>query len=281
MKHVVITGTSSGIGYDAARELIGHGYHVFGSVRKAADGERVQRKLGEQFTPLLFDVTEHEAVKEAAAQVKAAIGACGLAGLVNNAGMAVPGPLMHLPLDDFRYQLEVNVVGMLAVTQAFLPLLGARKDAPPPPGRIVNISSVSGRIAYPFIGPYAASKHALEALSDALRRELMIYNIDVIVVAPASVQTPIWDKAGELDAGVYAGTDYASILQRMQKVFVRQGQTGIPVEEVSKVILKALASERPKTRYVLARKWLTGWFLPRWLPDRRFDRIIARRLGLA
>lgn len=280
MKHVVITGTSSGIGYDAARELIANDYKVFGSVRKAADGERVQGELGEQFTPLLFDVTEQKAVKAAAAQVKEAIGHHGLAGLVNNAGMAMPGPLMHLPLDDFRYQLEVNVVGMLAVIQAFLPLLGARKDAPQP-GRIVNISSVSGRIAYPFIGPYAASKHALEALSDALRRELMIYGIDVIVVAPASVQTPIWDKAGELDAGVYADTDYASILESMQKVFVRQGQTGIPVEKVSKIILKALESKRPKTRYVLARKWLTGWLLPRWLPDRRFDRIIARRLGLA
>jgi len=280
MKHVVITGTSSGIGYDAARELVAQGYHVFGSVRKAADGERVRRQLGEQFTPLLFDVTEHEAVKAAAAQVKEVIGDRGLAGLVNNAGMAVPGPLMHLPLDDFRYQLEVNVVGTLAVTQAFLPLLGARKDMPHAPGRIVNISSVSGRIAYPFIGPYAASKHALEAMSDALRRELMIYGIDVIVVAPGSVQTPIWDKAGELDAGLYANTDYGSILQKMQKVFVRQGQTGIPVEKVSQIILKALESEWPKTRYVLARKWFTGWFLPRWLPDRRLDRIIARRLGL-
>jgi NAD(P)-dependent dehydrogenase (short-subunit alcohol dehydrogenase family) len=280
MKYVVITGTSSGIGYDAARELVAQGYHVFGSVRKAADGERVRRQLGEQFTPLLFDVTEHKAVKAAAAQVKEVIGDRGLAGLVNNAGMAVPGPLMHLPLDDFRYQLEVNVVGTLAVTQAFLPLLGARKDMPHAPGRIVNISSVSGRIAYPFIGPYAASKHALEAMSDALRRELMIYGIDVIVVAPGSVQTPIWDKAGELDAGLYANTDYGSILQKMQKVFVRQGQTGIPVEKVSQIILKALESERPKTRYVLARKWFTGWFLPRWLPDRRLDRIIARRLGL-
>jgi len=281
MKHVVITGTSSGIGYDAARELIEHGYHVFGSVRQAADGARVQRQLGEQFTPLLFDVTEHEVVKAAAAQVQEVIGDRGLVGLVNNAGIAAPGPLMHLPLDDLRYQLEVNVVGTLAVTQAFLPLLGARKDAPQPPGRIVNISSVSGRIAYPFVGPYAASKHALEALSDALRRELMIYGIDVIVVAPASVQTPIWDKAGELDAGMYADTDYGSILESMQKVFVRQGQTGIPVERVSKIILESLESKRPKTRYVLARKWLTGWFLPRWLPDRRFDRIIARRLGLA
>ncbi|HEX6385839.1 MAG TPA: SDR family oxidoreductase [Anaerolineae bacterium] len=281
MKHIVITGTSSGIGYDAARKLTESGYHVFGSVRSTADEERVKAELGEKFTPLLFDITDHEAVCAAAAQVKEAVSDQGLAGLVNNAGIAAPGPLMHLPLDDFRYQLEVNVVGTLAVTQAFLPLLGARKDAPHPPGRIVNISSVSGRIAYPFVGPYAASKHALEALSDALRRELMIYGIDVIVVEPASVQTPIWDKAGELDASVYANTDYFSILQRMQNVFVRQGQTGIPVEKVSNIILRALESERPKSRYVLPRKWFTGWFLPRWLPDRRFDRIIARRLGLA
>jgi NAD(P)-dependent dehydrogenase (short-subunit alcohol dehydrogenase family) len=279
-KYVVITGVSTGIGYDGARYLVERGWHVFGSVRKTADAERVRAELGERFTPLLFDVTDEGAIKTAAEQVAGAVGDKGLWGLVNNAGIAVPGPLMHLPLDDFRRQFEINIIGQIAVMQAFLPLLGAKKNPPHPPGRIVNISSVSGRIAYPFLGPYAASKHALEALSDALRRELMIYGIDVIVIEPASIQTPMWDKAGELDVSEYAGTDYYEILGSMQKVLVRQGQTGVPVERVSEKIWEALVKERPKSRYVIPRKWLTGWIIPRWLPDRMFDNIVAKRLGI-
>jgi NAD(P)-dependent dehydrogenase (short-subunit alcohol dehydrogenase family) len=280
MKEVVITGVSTGIGYDAARFLVGQGWRVFGSVRRPEDAQRLQAELGELFRPLFFDVTNHQAVQAAAAQVAEAVGQNGLWGLVNNAGVAVPGPLMHLPLEEFRRQMEINVVGTLAATQAFLPLLGARKDAAHPPGRIVNISSVSGRVTYPFLGPYAASKHALEALSDALRRELMIYGVDVIVIQPASVRTPIWDKAGEMDLSLYADTDYLDILGPMQKTLVKQGQTGVPVERVTEAIWQALTAERPKTRYVIPRKWLTGWILPRWLPDRWFDRIIAKRLGI-
>jgi NAD(P)-dependent dehydrogenase (short-subunit alcohol dehydrogenase family) len=281
MKYVVVTGVSTGIGYDAALYLIERGYHVFGSVRKVADGERVQRELGEQFSPLLFDVTDGEAVETAVSQVTQHVGSSGLAGLVNNAGIAVAGPLMHISLDEFKQQFNVNLFGLLDVTQKFLPLLGASKQAAHPPGRIVNISSVSGKIVYPFMGPYAASKHALEALSDALRRELLIYGIDVIVIEPGSVQTPIWDKAQELDTEQYAQTDYKSIIEGMKKVFVSQGKTGIPVEEVSAVIYKALTSDQPKTRYVLARKLLSSWLLPRYLPDRRLDKIFAKRMGLS
>ncbi|MFZ0546350.1 MAG: SDR family oxidoreductase [Candidatus Promineifilaceae bacterium] len=280
MKYVVITGVSTGIGYDGARYLVERGWHVLGSVRKTADAERVKGELGDNFTPLFFDVTDGEAIRTAVEETAEMVGDSGLWGLVNNAGIAVPGPLMHLSLDEFRHQLEVNVVGQLAVTQAFLPLLGARKNAPHPPGRIVNISSVSGRIVYPFLGPYSASKHALEALSDALRRELMIYGIDVIVIEPGSIRTPIWDKAGELDTSQYAETDYADLLGPVQKTIVRQGQMGVPVERVSEKIWAALTEERPKSRYVIPRKWLSGWILPRWLPDRMFDNIVAKRMGI-
>lgn len=280
MKYVVITGVSTGIGYDAARYLIERGFHVFGSVRKQADGERVRGELGEQFTPLVFDVTDVAAVETAVSQVSEKIGNNGLAGLVNNAGIAVAGPLMHLPLEDFRWQMEVNVTGQLAVTQKFLPLLGAIPNAPHPPGRIVNISSVSGKVVYPFMGPYAASKHALEAISDALRRELLIFGIDVIVIGPGSVQTPIWDKAQDLDVEPYRHTSYKDMLEGMKKVFVRQGKSGIAVEKVSEVIYEALTKEKPKTRYAIARKLLSGWLLPRYLPARAFDNIIAKRLGI-
>ncbi|MEZ4593355.1 MAG: SDR family oxidoreductase [Chloroflexota bacterium] len=280
MKYVVITGASSGIGYDAARYLIERGYHVFGSVRKQADADRVQSALGERFTPLLFDVTDAVGVETAVTQVSKIIGSNGLAGLVNNAGIAVAGPLMHLPMSEFRKQMEVNLYGQLDVIQKFLPLLGAVANAPHPPGRIINISSVSGKVVYPFMGPYAASKHALEAISDALRRELLIFGIDVIVIGPGSVQTPIWDKAQDLDTEPYKETAYKGMMEGMKKVFISQGKSGIPVEKVSEVIYEALTKEKPKTRYAIARKLLSGWLLPRYLPARLFDNIIAKRLGI-
>ncbi|RMG89775.1 MAG: SDR family oxidoreductase [Chloroflexi bacterium] len=278
-KYVLITGVSSGIGYAAAAELVARGYHVFGSVRREADAARVQQALGEEgFTPLLFDVTDEAAVKTAVSHVETVVGENGLTALINNAGIAIAGPLMHMPLDTFRQQFEVNLFGLLHVTQCFLPLLGARQNCPHPPGRIINISSVSGRIAYPFMGAYAASKHALEALSDALRRELMLYGVDVIVIEPGTVRTPIVGKFGE-QITAYANTDYAPVLFALEKSVGSREASALPVERVTKVIVTALESKRPKTRYAIPRKRLTGWWLPRWLPDRWLDRLVGRQLG--
>ncbi|MCP4426818.1 MAG: SDR family oxidoreductase [Chloroflexi bacterium] len=280
MQHILITGASTGIGYDAARDLIEHGYHVFGSVRKQSDANRVKNELGERFTPLLFDVTDEAGVKTAVPQVEATVGKHGLFGLVNNAGVAVPGPFMHLPLNELRRQIEINVIGLLSVTQAFLPLLGAQKDASHPPGRIINISSTSGKTAYPFVGPYAVSKHALEALSTALRRELIIYGIDVIVINPGPIQTPIWDKAEEAEITPYVNTDYEAFLRQAQAFTIARGRAGMPVEAVSKVIRKALESKRPSTYYPVVRSRLLNWHIPQWLPARWIDKIAARKLGL-
>lgn len=280
MKSVLITGVSTGIGRDATRELLEHGYQVFGSVRKEKDAAELQAQFGPQFKPLLFDVTDEAAIQRAVPVVAQALNGQLLAGLVNNAGIAVAGPLMHLPIADFRQQFEVNLVGLLAVTQAFLPLLGAKLPRQERPGRIINISSVSGKIAYPFFGPYSSSKHALEALSDVLRRELNIYGIEVITIEPGSIRTPIWDKADQADTGRYVHTDYAPILQPLQKLFVERGRNGLPVELVSTAIRQALEAPRPKTRYALPSHWLTGWLIPRLLPDRWLDRIMINRLGL-
>ncbi|MCZ7668065.1 MAG: SDR family oxidoreductase [Chloroflexi bacterium] len=253
-KCIVITGVSTGIGYATAAELVRLGYYVFGSVRQAADGERVQAELGARFTPLLFDVTDHEGIVTAVAQVRAAIENDNLVGLVNNAGISVLGPLMHMELAEFRRQFEVNLFGLLDVTQQFLPLLGARKNAPEPRGRIVMVSSVSGQIAYPFFGAYAASKHALEGLSDSLRRELILYGIDVSIVEPGTTQTPIIHKASE-NAAQYSHTDFGPILDKMQAETVAERQeTAIPVEKVADVVIKALLTENPKTRYPVPRK---------------------------
>ncbi len=279
MKYVVITGVSTGIGYDAARYLTERGWHVLGSVRKQADADRVQAALGDNFTPLLFDVTDGAAVSTAVTQTQSIIGENNLAGLINNAGIATPGPLMYMPMEDFRWQFEVNVFGLLDVTQKFLPLLGARKNCSHPPGRIVNISSLSGIIVYPFQGAYAASKHALEAMSDALRRELLIYDIDVILIEPGTVKTPVIAKFGE-QVAKYRQTDYAPALQRVQSEVADRETSGLPVERISEVIYKALESPHPKTRYIIPRKKLMGWLLPRWLPDRIFDRYVGKRLGL-
>ncbi len=280
MKYILITGASTGIGYDAARYLIERGYHVFGSVRKQADADRVRAELGERFTPLLFDVTDEGGVKTAVSQIKETVGSSGLFGLVNNAGIAVAGPLMHLSLDEMRHQLEVNVIGLLSVTQACLPLLGAGKDSPYPPGRIVNISSTNGRSAYPFLGPYSASKHALEAITDALRGEMIIYGIKVIGINPGPIQTPIWDKADGLDVTPFLGTDYEKALLYTKEYVVDRGRKGMPVEAVSEAIWQALESKRPKTCYPVVRSRLTGWTLPQWLPDRLVDWVVNRALKL-
>jgi len=277
MKHVLVTGVSTGIGYAVASELLQRGYGVFGSVRRPEDAHRLSQALGDRFTPLVFDVTDSDAIAAAAQRVNDVTGTEGLAGLVNNAGVSLPGPLGDMPAAQIRQQLEVNVMGVVHVTQAFLPSLGAAGPRTAPPGRIVNISSVSGRIAYPFMGAYAASKHALEALSDAWRRELMLYGIDVIVVQPGAIKTPIWDKSSRISTD-YPDSDFAPILQRINLAHTER--IALPVEKVTRVIVRALESRRPKTRYVIPHKWLMYWLLPRYLPDRWLDAAISRMLGL-
>ena len=225
MATAVITGVSSGIGLGIARVLSQHGWSVFGSVRKRADGERVQRELGERFVPLELDVTDGGAVSRAADIVRERLHGRTLSGLVNNAGVAVPGPLLHQPVEDFQRQLDINVVGVLRVIQAFAPLLGADRALSGPSGRVVNISSVGGRLAPPFLGAYAASKHAIEGLSESLRRELMLYGIDVVIVGPGAVATPIWDKAQNVDLAPYAHTDYVESMKTFREAALKDGRT--------------------------------------------------------
>jgi NAD(P)-dependent dehydrogenase (short-subunit alcohol dehydrogenase family) len=217
MQSVVATGVSTGIGWGIMKALLQYGVRVFGSVRRAQDAERLSKAFGERFIPLFFDVTE-EATVQAAKQVRQQLNGETLFGPVNNAGIATPGPLIHLPTDDFRHQLEVNLVSVLIVTKAFVPLLGSDRSLHRKPGRITNMSSVSGRIRYPFVGAYAASKHGLEGFSETLRRELMLYEIDVIVTGPGSVATPTWDKAEQADLSTYADTEYVEGAKRHKNI---------------------------------------------------------------
>ena len=280
MKFIVITGVSTGIGYNAAEWLMKNGYHVFGSVRKQDDAERLQPELGERFTPLLFDVSDPDAISMAVEIVLNKIDTQGLTALINNAGISLPGPLQHQPVNQIRAVFETNLFGVLNVTQAFLPLLGATLPQPHPPGRIINISSVSGKLTLPFVGAYASSKHALESISDALRRELMIYGIPVSVIEPGNIRTPIWDKAETFNTAPYNDTDYMDVILPFKKTAIEEGKKGLPPDRVGRVILKAVTSKKPKPRYVIPHSLILGWYLPRLLSDRWLDRIIALKVGL-
>jgi len=274
---VVITGASSGIGWATTQVLVARGVHVVAGVRRAEDATRLREAFGDRVTPQLLNVTDPESIAGVVAAVSAGLGGMRLSGLVNNAGVAVGGPLLHLPPDEFRRQLEVNLVGPLLVTQAFLPLLGTDRSRSGAPGRIVNISSVAGQFGQPFLGAYVASKHGLEGLSASLRRELMIYGVDVIVVGPGAVRTPIWDKAEQSDMTPYAGSEYAGALAQMRTAMVETGRKGLPAARIGEVIWKALTTAHPRTRYTVVPQPLRHGLLSA-LPARLVDRIVARRL---
>jgi NAD(P)-dependent dehydrogenase (short-subunit alcohol dehydrogenase family) len=279
MQSVVVTGVSTGIGWGITKVLIQNGFRVFGSVRKEKDAERLKNEFGDAFVSLIFDITDEAGVQVAAQQVREQLNGETLFGLVNNAGIAVPAPLMHQPIADFRKQMEVNLIGQLIVTQAFLPLLGTDRSLKRKPGRIINMSSVAGRNGNPFLGAYAASKHALEGLSESLRRELMLYGIDVIIVGPGAVATPIWDKANQVDLSMYQNTDYIDSAKGFQKYAVKLGEKGYPPEKIGEVVMHALTTARPLIRYAVVPGNPIINFIQRRLPKRVIDRIIARSLG--
>jgi NAD(P)-dependent dehydrogenase (short-subunit alcohol dehydrogenase family) len=274
---VVITGASTGIGYAAARRLATAGFDVYAGVRNEADAARL-RDAG--LRPLTIDVTDRATIEAAAAEVGKAVGPAGLAGLVNNAGIAVSGPVELIPIEDWRRQLEVNVIGQVAAIQAFLPLLRTGR------GRIVNVSSLGGRIALPLVGPYAASKFALEAVSDSLRRELRGQGVDVSLIEPGGVKTPIWDKglseADRIEAAMppeghrLYGKLVAALRRQVEAI---QTKTGIEPEAVAEPILHALTASKPRTRYLVGRDAKLQWAIARRVPDRLFDRLVARELS--
>jgi len=277
---VVVTGVSSGIGLGTARVLAATGCRVFGSVRKPEDAKRLSNELGGSFTPLLFDVTNEKAVKDGAAAVREKLKGEKLAALVNNAGIAVPGPLLEIPVSELRRQLEVNLVSVLSVTQAFFPLLATRKDGGARPARIINISSVAGRLALPFLGPYAASKHGMEGLSDSLRRECLLYGVDVIVIDPGSVATAIWEKADALDLSPFERSPYLTPMTRLRDSMVSSGRRGSSPERVGLAVLKVLQAAHPRPRVTVGSGNLLI-LMSRFLGKRTLDRMIGRTLGLS
>ncbi len=281
-KAVVVTGASTGIGFAASQALAKAGYDVFAGVRSAAAGEPLvaaAAKSPGKITPILLEVTAPASVAAAAAQVKAQVGDAPLFGLVNNAGVGMGGPLLYQPIDEIRQVFEVNVIGLLRVTQAFAPMLAAPAGSAWRPGRVVNISSVGGKFGAPFLGAYSASKHAVEGLSESLRRELMLFGVDVIIIGPGAVVTQIWDKAEAADTRYLAGTPYAASATQFIDYFIKSGRQGLKAEALGKVVLHALTVDKPKTRYAVVKNKLFAWTIPQMLPKRTVDRTIGKQLG--
>lgn len=280
MRAAVVTGASTGIGEACARRLDNLGWTVFAGVRKEADGERLARGSSERLVPVILDVTDAAQIEAAAKLVSERTGEAGLKGLVNNAGIGVGGPLEFLPLDELRRVFDVNVVGHIAVTQAMMPMLRKAK------GRVVMMSSLSGKVSGPFFGPYAASKHALEALSDSLRIELGPWGVHIAVVEPGAVATPIWEKGK-----VYARESferlpeegrrlYGKALSVAETVIERENERGISPDVVAKAVAHALGAARPRTRYPVGLDAQVATRFAPLLPDRIRDRLVRRQAGI-
>jgi NAD(P)-dependent dehydrogenase (short-subunit alcohol dehydrogenase family) len=280
-KDVVVTGVSTGIGWGITKVLISKGFRVFGSVRKQSDGDRLHKEFGDGFVPLLMDITDADAVGEAARKVGSMTGDRNLVGLVNNAGVVVSGPLLYLRPSEYRRQLDVNMIAPLVVIQAFASLLGTDRKRQGPAGRIVNISSSGAKVAIPLLGAYSASKFGLEGMSDALRRELMLFGIDVVIIEPGTVNTAMYDKGEREDLSEFKPTAYWEAVQKFQKFIVTEARTnGLSPERLGEAVHVALSTAKPKVRYAVIPQRFKNWILPRLLPARMVDAQLAKMLGL-
>jgi NAD(P)-dependent dehydrogenase (short-subunit alcohol dehydrogenase family) len=277
---VVITGASTGIGAACALHLDRVGFAVFAGVRKPEDGVALQKAGSERLVPLELDVTDLATIRKSCAVVLDATKELGLFGLINNAGIAVVGPLEAVPISDLRQQLEVNVIGQVAVIQAFLPLIRQAR------GRIVNMGSIAGLSTMPLMGPYSASKFALEAITDALRLEVQQWGIHVAIVEPGAIATPIWNKsaieAAEREAAIETElrTLYKPVVTAVRKAVGEASKRAIPPDAVVKVVEEALTAPAPKTRYLVGTDAKFRALLVRLLPDRIYDKLLTSILKL-
>ncbi|HEX5714343.1 MAG TPA: SDR family oxidoreductase [Solirubrobacterales bacterium] len=279
MRSVLITGASTGIGRAAALRLDAGGWRVYAGVRRQEDAEALRAAGSERLEPLTLDVTDAGQIAAAAGRIEAESPG-GLDGLVNNAGIAIPGPLETLPLDDFRRQVEVNLTAQVAVTQAMLPLIRLAR------GRVVFIASIGGRIAFPLNGAYHAAKFGIEAVGDVFRQELRPWGISVSVVEPGTIDTPIWERgeqnAQEIEARSHPNQEalYGEAIARFREVVKKLAEKGIPPEKVAAAIAHALESNRPRTRYLVGLDAKVQARLKLLIPTRVFDRIVARQMRL-
>ncbi len=276
-KAVFITGISSGIGYDATRMLLENGYQVIGTVRKAEDRDRLLQQFASDLYVLLMDVTDDEKIKALPEEVSRILNGRPLTGLVNNAGLAIPGPMRYLADEDFAYQMEVNVMAVRKVTNALLPFLGMDSAFSNHAGKIINISSISGLFNSPFNGAYCISKHALESMNEVYRRELLPFGIEVISIQPGPIKTTIWKKNLGI-MGKYKDTEYGHMVGKADRMIENSEKNALPVEVISALILKILQTRKPKTQYLVHKNSFMFKLITRFVPDRWVDRMIWKKL---
>jgi NAD(P)-dependent dehydrogenase (short-subunit alcohol dehydrogenase family) len=270
-RSVLVTGATSGIGLVTSRQLVAAGFRVLGGAFPTEDTAALREAGG---TPVTLDVTDDASVRRARDQASEALAGAPLWGLVNNAGIVGAGPIEYVDLTELRRVFEVNVFGLVAVTQAFLPQLRESR------GRIVNMSSLSALLAVPFLSPYNASKAAVEAISDSLRREVEHFGVEVVIVEPGVTRTPLWRHADAIDLGPFRSTPYAAALEKVHGTAVRKGGKGQPPENVARAIVQALTDPKPPTRIRVQRKLKAKirYSLLPLLPDRLIDRLVADRV---
>lgn len=282
-RNILITGASTGIGRSIAIDLARGGDQVIGTVRNQKDADALLAATPSGALPirsLILDVTDGASVLRAAEELSNQLQGAGLHGLINNAGVAIAAPLEYIPIEDFQLQMEINLVGLLRTTQAFLPMVKKVR------GRVINISSVAGRLAFPLAGPYHSSKHALEGLSDIMRLEFRRYGIEVVVIQPGAIRTPIWDtaekKASEIGKKLspQALKDYDKLIHQVRKASAKAGEEGDDPQLCADVVRTALNAPRPRTRYIVGRNAKIGLFLRRIFSDRRMDMIVGKGLDL-
>jgi len=282
MRAILVTGVSTGIGKSIAEELLKKDFLVIGSVRNKDDAKVLKDSYENTFYEVIFDVTKKDEIENAKKEVKSILTESNayLCSVINNAGIAVGGPVRYLDVDHFRKQFEVNFFGLIEVTKCFLDLL-IENNKYKMKNKIINIGSISGKRSYPFVAPYTSSKHALEGFSDALRRELLIHDIDVVLIEPGPIKTPIWDKVPDIEENPFLKTEYEIPLRKFNKGYLKAIESdGYPANIVGEKIAEIMLTNKPKTRYVITPKIFKNYLIPGFLPDRVVDKLIGKMLGL-
>ena len=279
-KYIVITGVSTGIGYELADKLSREGYYIIGTVRQALQGETLRKNLTDNFDYVLLDLEDESSLDSFADRIVEKLEGNGIFCLINNAGAAMGGPMMLLSYEQLHRQMAINFYSIFRVSNALLPWLGAGFQSDYPPGLIINISSVSGIFNTPFLGPYCISKHAVESMSDIYRRELAIFGIKLVVIQPGPLKTPIWGKSVPKE-NPYINTDFETVYHELSSQIERAEKSALPVERISKLVMSILQKKNPRNRYLLTRNNTLIKMIHLLFPEKWMDRLFIKKFKKA